>query len=102
MSDDPEPRGELIGVCHMCGRGVGDREWRFGAWDGERWRFSGYGLPGAAEIALLEILLCPYCAVLVEHKLRPAPSPESRTDTPVTQDRAGDGVDDGRDPEPTG
>jgi hypothetical protein len=40
------PRGELIGTCIRCGVGVGDKEWIFGGWDGENWRFSGHGSLG--------------------------------------------------------
>jgi hypothetical protein len=68
------PSGAFLGTCRRCGSGVGDDEWIFGAWNGERWCFSGRTLLGARRLAPLRPLLCAHCAVRVKYKLIPAPS----------------------------
>jgi hypothetical protein len=68
------PAGRLIDTCIRCGTGVGDEEWTFGAWDGEKWEFSGRTLPDAHQLAALRLLLCCDCAVKVKFKLISAPS----------------------------
>jgi hypothetical protein len=72
------PAGELIGTCMLCGGGVGDQDWIFGAWGRTSWRFSGHTLPGAVQLATLRPLLCSYCAVRLKHKLIPAPDPDDQ------------------------
>jgi hypothetical protein len=76
-----EPAGKLLGTCIRCGAHVGDNEWIFGAWDGERWRFSGRILTGARRLTALRPLLCCDCAVRAKYGLIHPPAPDSSNDS---------------------
>jgi hypothetical protein len=78
--DAPTHEGELIGTCIRCGGGVGDQEWTFGAWNGERWCFSGRTLQGAKRLAAFRPLPCSNCAIRIKYKLIPPPAPVPTTD----------------------
>jgi hypothetical protein len=69
------PRGKLVGTCLCCNDGVYETDMTFGAWDGTRWRFSGYTLPGAARLAALHPLLCREHAIRVKYGLLAPPTP---------------------------
>jgi hypothetical protein len=69
------PRGKVIGTCLHCGDGVYETDMTFGAWDGTRWRFSGYTLPGAAKLAALRPQLCAEHAIRVKFGLLDPPIP---------------------------
>ena len=69
------PRGKPVGQCLCCDDGVYETDMTFGAWDGTRWRFSGYTLPGAAKLAALHPLLCREHAVRVKFGLLEPPNP---------------------------
>jgi putative DNA primase/helicase len=75
-----EHRGERTGTCLVCDEGVYDKDMTFGAWDGTRWRFSGYTLPGSAQLAALHPQLCREHAIRVKFGLLAPPTPTTVRD----------------------